>query len=87
MGTQTRYGVCASGDKSLLGKTVICYKRLPNDGIGEIIGIYQVEDTGCSEYVIDIWMPNLEECQEVMNKVYEDGCKGKIWIQVFECKG
>lgn len=86
-GIEVRPGICASGNRELIGKTIIMYQRLPNDEIGEIIGIYEVEDTGCSSNVIDVWMPDLEQCQQFMNRVYEDNCKGKIWVQVLEGVG
>lgn len=74
-------------DKELLGKTVIIYKRLPDDSIGNAIGIYEVLDTGCKKNVVDVWCEDLEECQEFMNEVYEDGCKGRIWIQIVKAEG
>lgn len=86
-GQQVRHGICAMHDKELIGKTVIIYKRLPDGSIGETIGIYEVLDTGCKKNVVDVWCEDLEECQEFMNKVYEDGCKGKIWIQIIEAEG
>ena len=85
-GKQVRKGICATGDKKYLGMTAIVYQRLPGDNIGKIIGIYEVEDTGCSEYVIDVWMPDTE-CQSFMDTVYEDGCKGKVWVQFMEANG
>ena len=86
-GEPVRRGICASGHKDWLGKTVVLYQRLPNDGIGQIIGIYEVKDTGCKETVIDIWQPTLDDCQEVMNRVYEDGCQGRIWCEVLDARG
>lgn len=83
LGTQTRYGVVASGNKELLGKTVIVYQRLPGDKIGDCLGIYTVEDTGCKKEVIDIWCP-VELQQKIIDKTYENGCKGKIYIQIVE---
>jgi len=75
-------GACAMSDKSLLGKTVVMYQRLPSGAIGKYIGTYVVLDTGCKKGVVDVWRSDLKECQEFMNLVYEDGCKGKIWIEV-----
>lgn len=86
-GIEVRHGICATGDKELIGKTIILYQRLPGDEIGKIIGIYEVEDSGCSSNVIDVWQQDLEECQNFMNLVYEDGCQGKVWVQIFECCG
>ena len=83
-GKEVRPGICASGNKDLIGKTLILYQRLPDGSVGRMLGILECEDTGCSEYVIDTWMPDLEWCQEWMNVVYEDGCQGKIYVQVIE---
>lgn len=85
-GTAVRKGICATGNRKYLGMTAVVYQRLPDDGIGKIIGIYEVEDTGCKDTVIDVWCPE-SECQDFMNRVYEDGCKGKIWVQFMEAKG
>ena len=80
MGTPVRWGVAASGNRELLGKLVIVYQRLPDDSVGDVIGIYSVEDTGCKYGVIDIWCPT--ECrQAVINKTWENGCRGRIYIQ------
>lgn len=81
-GTQTRYGVCATGNKKLLGNEAIIYQRLPDGSKGKYIGTFIIEDTGCSESVIDVWKPNITECQEFMDLVYEDGCKGQIWVEL-----
>lgn len=86
-GEPVRRGICASGHKDWLGKTVILYQRLPDNGIGKIIGIYEVKDTGCKESVIDIWQPTLDDCREVMNQVYEDGCQGRVWCEVLDARG
>lgn len=87
-GEPVRRGICASGHRDWIGKTVIIYQRLPDDSIGRMLWILDVKDTGCKESVIDIWMPDLDACQEVMNLLYEDGCKGRIYCQVLEdCHG
>lgn len=87
-GKEVRKGIAASGRKELIGKTIILYQRLPNDEIGRGLGIYEVEDSGCKENVIDVWRPDLDSCQEFMNEVYEDGAQGKIWVEVIEdCNG
>ena len=90
-GTETRHGI-AAGRKDLLGKTAVVYQRLPGDHIGQIIGIYEIQDTGGTEglnngTVIDIWCEDLDECQEFMNTVYEDGCKGKVYVQFIDAEG
>lgn len=84
-GKEVREGLAASSDKSLIGKTIIMYQRLPGNEVGEIIGIYEIEDTGdMSEHVIDVWS-NVP--QSFMDRVYEDGCEGKVFIQIFEAEG
>lgn len=87
-GKDVRIGLCASGHRDWLGKTCIIYQRLPDDSVGDILYILEIEDTGCKESVIDIWMPDLDTCQKVMNRLYEDGCKGRIYCQILEdCNG
>lgn len=86
-GQAVRNGICASGRKELIGKTVILYQRLPNNEVGGIIGIYEVLDSGCSKNVIDVWCEDLDACQEYMNRVYEDGCQGRVFVQVIEAEG
>ena len=90
-GTDVREGICAGRDE-WFGKTIIVYQRLPGDKVGELIGIYESLDKGGTEaikngWVIDIWQPDLEACQELMDRVYEDGCEGKIFIQVLDAVG
>lgn len=86
-GTPTRIGICATGRKELLGKTVVVYRRLPGDEIGNALGIFEVTDTGCNQNVIDIWQPTIEDCQSVMDWAYEEGASGKIWVEVIEAEG
>lgn len=81
-GIEVQEGICASGNRDYIGKVILMYQRLPNDEPGELIGIYAVQDTGCASSVIDVWMPDLKACQEFMNRVYKDGCQGKIFIKV-----
>ena len=90
-GEYTRDGICAGKDE-WLGKTVTLYQRLPNNEIGEQIGIYECLDTGGTPglkggKVIDVWCPTYDECQEFMNLVYEDGCQGHVYIQVLDSEG
>lgn len=90
-GTWPHYGT-AGACKELIGKTAVIYQRLPGNEIGEFIGIFEIEDTGTTEgvvngWVIDIWCPDVKECQEFMNRVYEDGCGGKVFVQVLEADG
>lgn len=88
-GDKVHDGACAMNTKfvkenKLMGKTVILYQRLPSGEVGKQIGIYEICDTGCKNNVVDVWMPDLEQCHEFMKLVYEDGCKGKIFYQIVE---
>ena len=79
-------GICASC-KDRLGCTIELYQRLPNGSVGNLIGTYICKDTGGSDgikkgKVIDVWRPNMEECQKFMDSVYADGCKGKVYILI-----
>lgn len=90
-GTMPHYGT-AGGRTDMIGKTIIMYQRLPNGEVGEIIGIFEIEDDGTAKgaregHVIDVWKPNKAECQEFMNRVYEDDCGGKVWVQFIDAKG
>lgn len=62
--TKTRPGICA-GKREWFGKYAVVYAD-NNGEIGNLIGIYRVEDTGGeairSGRVLDIWMPTEEEC-------------------------
>ena len=90
-GEKVRKGICG-GCEAYLGKTIILYQRLPNDEIGQIIGIYECLDTGTGTKgfqqgrVIDVWMPE-DELQDFMNRVYDDDCHGKVWIEVLDAEG
>ena len=85
-GQETRQGICASGNREWIGKTIILYQRKEDD-VGEIIGIYECLDTGCSKNVIDVWCDGMDEAQNFMNRVYEDGCAGKVFAQVIDAEG
>ena len=91
-GDHVRKGICG-GCTEYLGKTIVLYQRLPGDEVGEIIGIYECLDTGSGTdafregRLIDVWCPE-DECQDFMDRVYEDGCKGHVFIQILEdCNG
>ena len=86
-GHKVRKGIAATGDKSFVGKTVIVYQRKENGEMGDYIGIYEIEDTGCSQNVLDVWCPTLEDCQEFMEAVYQNGCKGKVYCFFKDAKG
>lgn len=91
-GDKVREGICG-GCKDYIGKTIVLYQRLPNDEVGRILGIYECLDTGTGTEgfqqgrVIDVYQPTLEECQDFMNLIYEDGCQGRVYIQIFDGKG
>lgn len=87
-GCKAREGICAGND-DYYGKTLILYKRLPNGAVGARIGIYECYDKGGSTgiksgKVIDVWCDGLDACQDYMDILYEDGCNGKVYIQVIE---
>lgn len=88
-GLPVQDGICAMNRKlvkenDLFGKYVVLYQRLPDGSVGEEIGTYLIADTGCKKTVVDVWCSDLKKCQEFMNRVYEDGCKGKIYYQIME---
>ena len=91
-GKPVHKGICG-GCQAYLGKTIILYQRLPGDEIGQIIGIYECEDTGPGTEgfqqgrVIDVWCPE-DECQDFMDLLYTNGAQGKVYIQILEeCNG
>ena len=90
-GKPVHKGICG-GCQAYIGKTIILYQRLPGDEIGQIIGIYECEDTGPGTdgfregRVIDCWMPE-DELQDFMDLVYSNGAQGRVWIEVIEANG
>lgn len=90
-GAITRPGICASNNE-MLGKTAIIYQRNPDNTLGEFVGIFEVLDSGGSKgikngNVIDIWEPDLEQCQELMDLLYSNNCEGKIFVQFIDAEG
>jgi len=91
-GDRVREGICG-GCKDYIGKTIVLYQRLPNDEVGQIIGIYECLDTGEGTEgfqqgrVIDVYKPTLDKCQEFMDLIYTNNAHGKVWIQVIDAKG
>lgn len=90
-GDYTRDGICAM-KKDYIGKCAVVYQRLPDDSVGEIIGIYEIKDTGGAKAIkegktVDVWKPDLNSCQDFMDRVYEDNCQGHVYIQLMEVKG
>jgi 3D (Asp-Asp-Asp) domain-containing protein len=87
-GEMTHEGICA-GAKKYLGKTIEIYQRLPDNSLGCHLGTFECKDTGNTKAIkngtcIDVWMSNKDMCQQWMNKVYADGCKGKIYFKIIE---
>ena len=87
-GEMTHEGICA-GAKKYLGKTIEIYQRLPDNSLGRHLGTFECKDIGNTKAIkkgtcIDLWMPNMDMCQQWMNKVYADGCKGKIYFRIVE---
>lgn len=90
-GKHVRDGIAATNKKHI-GQTAIVYQRLPGNEVGEVIGIYEIEDTGdtkgiANDNIIDIWCPDLDACQDFMNTIYEDGCQGKVFVQFIDAEG
>lgn len=91
-GDPVHEGVCG-GCKAYYGKTIVLYQRLPNDEIGEIIGIYECLDWGPATQafqegrVIDVYKPTIEECKKFMKRIYEDDCQGRVFIQIINAEG
>lgn len=87
-GEMTHEGICA-GSKEYLGKTIEIYQRLPDNSLGRHLGTFECKDAGNTNAIkkgtcIDVWMPNMDMCQQWMDKVYADGCKGKIYFKIIE---
>ena len=91
-GDKVREGICG-GCRDYVGKTIVLYQRLPNDEVGEILGIWECLDTGIGTEgfqqgrVIDVYCPTMDDCQDFMDRIYENGCQGKCYIQVIDAKG
>lgn len=86
-------GICAT-DLEHMGWVAVIYKAIPNgDGydLGPEIYTLECRDTGGEQIrkgrVIDIYRDNLERCQEVMDKVYEDGACGHVYVQYIPADG
>lgn len=75
------YGIVAS-KKEWLGKTAIVYKRdVESDAIGELIGVYEIQDTGGKSvrngYVLDVFIE--DESQMIPTQ--------KIYVQIVDSEG
>lgn len=91
-------GITASGTKPCMGRTVgakrewmggacIIYRCNEDGSIGDMIGIYVIEDTGSAKRVkegaIDVYRETYQQCRDWV-KEYGDYC----FVQVIpECKG
>lgn len=83
-GEYTRHGICATGRREWLGKKARIFQRLPDGTVGKELGEYDILDTGCKRNVIDVWCDGIDEAQAFMDLVYEDRCKGKIYVQLID---
>lgn len=75
-GKTTRKGICAYRPEDI-GKTAIAYDKDMN-----LIGIYEIEDTGSKNvkagYVLDVWCETKEECYQLT----QDG-----FVQIVDAEG
>lgn len=97
-GKEVREGLCAT-DPSHLGDgwCAVVYQAIPdgNGGykVGSMLWILECEDTGAKTsgvykgYTLDVYRDSYERCQEVMDKVYENGAKGKVFVQYLQAEG
>lgn len=90
-GQYIREGICA-GKEEWLGCVAVIYQRMPDGSIGECLGMYEILDTGGTEglkngSVIDVWQPTQHQCDEFIDKSYENGCEGKIYLQIIKGEG
>lgn len=78
-GKKVRKGICAV-DKAHLGATAIVWTK-----DGEFVGFFECEDTGGQPikdgYVIDIWMPSLEEATEFICEYGSDVLVQFVWAE------
>lgn len=86
-GEWTREGICASKSE-YIDDYIFVYQKLPDGSVGKLIGFYECKDTGgaavANGQIVDIWKPNMNECQAFMDTVYEDGCGGQVYIYVYD---
>ena len=85
-GEHTRRGIAAM-KKEWIGKTAIVYLREEDGTIGDVYGIYELEDCGGTEglksgNVIDIWEPDMDEATRVMAET-----KGLGYVQLIDAEG
>ncbi len=93
-GCKPRYGI-AAGKKEWIGLTAIIYKYEEDGSIGEVLGHFEILDTGFGGDAdndgigsiqegkcIDIFQPDLEAC-----KAWMELTGGKCYIQLVDAKG
>lgn len=85
-GEIVRDGIAAMNDE-MLGKTAVIYRYNSDGSIGELIGIYDILDTGSNKYLkagkrIDIYCEDLELCNAWI-KEYGD----YVYIQIIDAVG
>lgn len=85
-GKQTHYGAIAGREEDL-GKTAILYDIAENGGVGNLIGIFEFEDTGSFHTLkegtsVDVWRPSLEEAYD-----WTDSHGDYVYIQIVDSKG
>lgn len=81
-GHKVREGI-AAGRREWMGQTAILYAD-DNGSIGELIGIYEVLDTGGDARIqngecIDIYMPDYAAAKEYGRR--------DVWVQIVDAKG
>ena len=82
-GTEVREGVAAVSRENM-GKVAIVY-TIKDGQINELLGAFDCLDTGGAGvkkgYTIDIYRTNLKRCQDLMDKVYENGAHGRVFVK------
>lgn len=97
-GMKPREGLCATDNEHFSdGWCAVIYRAIPNDkggyDVGEMLWILECEDKGPKDSgvskgkVIDVYRDNLERCQDVMDTVYENGAKGRVYVQFIQAEG
>ena len=81
-GDKVREGIAAAR-KEWRGLTAVLYED-NNGSVGELIGIYEILDTGGDERIkngtcIDVYLPDYQKAKEYGRK--------NVWVQLVEAKG
>lgn len=82
-GSKVRPGIAAA-KKDWIGLTAILYKVEPDGSIGEVIGLYEIKDTGGDYRIkngtcIDIYIPDEDACIEYGRQ--------QVYIQLIAAEG